>query len=36
MQCATKDFGLSRKNLVSYGQRMRARFFPELAATQAA
>jgi glutathione S-transferase len=32
VQCATKDFGLSRKNLVAYCQRMRARFFPELPA----
>lgn len=30
IESAVKDFGLSRANLVSYCQRMRERFFPEL------
>jgi glutathione S-transferase len=31
IECAAKDFGRSRDNLVRYCQRMRERYFPELA-----
>jgi glutathione S-transferase len=30
VECSVKDFGLSRKNLVDYCERMRLRYFPEL------